>query len=266
MYGPFEDMRKKGMWWSSTVNNEMTSMSVYIFSDAVNLLRPSMDNKFGLSVRCINDLPLLTDYDKNYYKTVKIGDQVWMAENLRTTRFNDGTPIPLLADFTEWINCKSPAYCWYDNDENTYSTTYGALYNWYAVNTGKLCPTGWHVPSDDEWTTLTDYLGGESVAGNKLIETGTIHWKSPDTGATNETGFTALPGGFRGCNENQEFVSIGDNGFWWSSSGRDASQDWERSGSDRYNGWSRRMEYNNRGVSREDVYPGFGYSVRCVKD
>lgn len=138
------------------------------------------------------------DIDGNIYHTVIIGNQIWLAEDLKTTKYNDGTPIPLVTGNAGWINLSTPGYCLYDNDI-TNRETYGALYNWFALQTGKLCPTGWHVPSDEEWTVLTDFLGGESIAGGKLKEAGTVHWDTPNLGATNESGFTSLPGGFRGA-------------------------------------------------------------------
>jgi uncharacterized protein (TIGR02145 family) len=259
MYGPFNDLRKEGMWWSSTVNNEMTSMSISIFAGAVNVLRPSMDNKFGLSVRCINDLPLITDFDKNYYKTVKIGNQIWMAENLKTTNFNDGTPIPVETRSAEAYNLNTPAYCWFNNDEATSKDTYGALYNWYAVNTGKLCPMGWHVPSDAEWTTLTDYLGGESVAGGRLKETDTIHWISPNYGATNETGFTALPGGY---GAGGEFVNFSYGCYFWSTT----SDDVDIAGNESSIAWRRELYTYKKNVERYLEGKVICMSVRCIKD
>lgn len=156
----------------------------------------------------------VVDIDGNRYNTVKIGNQVWMAENLKTTRYNDGTKIPLVTDSASWASLTTGAFCYYKNDSVTYNTTYGALYNWYAVNTAKLAPTGWHVPTDAEWTILTNYLGGISVAGGKLKEMGTTHWISPNTGATNQTGFNAVPAGRR--NENG-FTEIGHIADFWSS-------------------------------------------------
>ena len=156
----------------------------------------------------------VADIDGNIYQTVTIGTQVWLVENLKATKYNDGTVIPLVTDNTGWIILTIPAYCWYDNDIAN-KDTYGALYNWYTVQTRKLCPTGWHVPTDVEWTTLTTFLGGESVAGGKLKEAGTAHWTSPNTGATNESGFTALPGGFRGAQGT--FYYIGHWGEYWTS-------------------------------------------------
>ena len=141
---------------------------------------------------------LVTDADGNIYHIVTIGTQTWMVENLRTTKFNDGTAIPNITDNKTWQGLNSPGVCSYDNTSNyNMINTYGLLYNWYSVNTAKLAPKGWHVPTDAEWKTLTEYLGGNSVAGGKLKEVGTTHWYSPNTGADNSSGFTALPGGYR---------------------------------------------------------------------
>jgi uncharacterized protein (TIGR02145 family) len=137
------------------------------------------------------------DIDENLYKAVKIGNQVWMAENLKTTKYSNGVQIPLLPDPNQWNPDIVGAYCYYNNDINI-GEEYGYLYNWFSVvNVNKICPSGWHVPTMSEVNTLRNYLGGESVAGGKLKETGTTHWLSPNTGATNETGFTAIPNGDR---------------------------------------------------------------------
>lgn len=163
----------------------------------------------------------VTDIEGNSYKTIKIGTQTWMAENLKTTKFNNGTSIPLVKDSSVWIGLSTPAYCWYENDIS-YKNLYGTLYNWYSVctitNGGKnVCPNGWHVPDEVEWTTLYDYLGGRNKAIFKLKETGTTHWPSPNTGATNESGFTALPSGFR-YGYFGSFAGFGGWSEWWSSS------------------------------------------------
>lgn len=195
----------------------------------------------------------VTDIDGNVYNTVTIGTQTWMKENLKVTKYNDGTAIPLLTDGTSWSS-GTPGYCWYNNDQLTYGNTYGALYNWHTVNTGNLCPTGWHVPTNDEWTTLTNFLGGLSVAGGKLKEVGTVHWNSPNEGATDEAGFTALPGGLR-FNYNAKFNYIGSYAYFWSA---DPSYI--------YTAWMRNI---NRGQSKVDssfASKGDGYSVRCLKD
>jgi uncharacterized protein (TIGR02145 family) len=145
-----------------------------------------------------NDQQVVTDIEGNLYTTVKIGAQTWMKQDLKTTHFNDGTPIPNITVDAEWAACTSPAYCWIDNNIDN-SVTQGAIYNWYAINTGKLAPKGWHVPTDADWNTLSTYLGGDDVAGGKLREAGFLHWPSPNIGATDEVGFTALPAGYRNC-------------------------------------------------------------------
>jgi uncharacterized protein (TIGR02145 family) len=203
------------------------------------------------------------DGDNNYYPVVQINTQLWMAENLKTTKYNDVTAIPNVIDDATWTFATTSAYCDYSNNPAN-STTYGRLYNWYAVdnnaatkvasNGGKnVCPTSWHVPTDAEWTILTTFLGGESVAGGKLKETGTTHWDSPNEGATNRTGFTALPGGSR--NSIGQFISIEITGIWWSSS--------EYSTTD---AWRRHIGYNNFGLWIGNNMKQTGYSVRCVRD
>jgi uncharacterized protein (TIGR02145 family) len=192
------------------------------------------------------------DQDGNTYNTIKIGNQTWMAENLKTTKYNDGTAIPLITDSIAWVALTTPAYCWYNNDSAN-KNTYGALYNGYTVSTGKLCPSGWHVSTDVEWSTLVDFLGGESVSGGKLKEFGATHWSSPNSGATNETGFTALPGGSRYING--LFFTIKNLGYWWTSTE-----------SKTLNGWYRSMYYRNSAVSRSYNNSTNGFSVRCVRD
>jgi uncharacterized protein (TIGR02145 family) len=196
----------------------------------------------------------VTDYDGNVYPTVTIDTQTWMAKNLRTTRYNDGSGIPLVKDSAAWIILETPGYCWYNNDSMANAEPYGALYNWYAADTSKLCPAGWHVPRDDEWTALTDYLGGEDVAGGKLKEAGTTHWMVPDTGATNEYGFTALPGGFRGTFDGR-FDDKGARGEWWSSTGISSTDAYVRS-----------MSLASNKVERSNYFKKRGISVRCLKD
>jgi uncharacterized protein (TIGR02145 family) len=208
----------------------------------------------GCSKKDENPSGSITDKDGNVYTSVTIGTQVWMVENLKTTKYNDGISIPIITDVSGWSNLITPAYGWYDNDASTYKTTYGALYNWYAVNTGKLCPTGWRVPTDAEWTTLTDYFGGESEAGDKLKEGGTTHWEAPNDGATNESGFTALPGGTGGLGS---YNAIGTVAYLWSST---VSQY-----DDTY-AWHREM-YNDRHSAEKWSLPKHtAHSVRCLKD
>ena len=146
----------------------------------------------------IDNSGTVTDIDGNIYHTVTIGNQVWMKENLKTTKYKNATNIEYIgSDGLVWQLNTTGAYAWYNND-STWKYTYGALYNWSAVNSAKgLCPAGWHVPSDAEWTILTTYLGGANIAGGKMKETSTLLWESPNTGATNKSGFTALPGGYQ---------------------------------------------------------------------
>jgi uncharacterized protein (TIGR02145 family) len=198
----------------------------------------------------------ITDIDGNEYKTVIIGTQIWMAENLRTNHYIDGSPIPNVTDNSEWTDLTTGAYCWYNNDSATYSSTYGALYNKFAVlDSRNLCPSGWHVPTDEEWTTLTTYLGGESVAGGKLKEKGTTHWNSPNTGANNITGFTALPGSIRIFDGTYDIIGYG--GLWCSSSEYDGGV---------YEMWGRYIYSWSNMVERSDYGGRNGASVRCIKD
>lgn len=163
-----------------------------------------------------NQVLTVTDIDGNIYTTVTIGTQIWMVENLNTTRYRDGSDILNVTDNTEWSELTIGAYCNYDNDLNN-ANIYGALYNWYTVNTGNLCPTGWHIPSEGEWMVLISSLGGESVAGGKLKQIGTKYWEDPNNPATNEVGFNGLPGGYR-----NPYIGIFDEketrGWWWTSS------------------------------------------------
>lgn len=196
-----------------------------------------------------------TDGDYNIYPVVTIGTQIWMAANLKTTKYNDGTTIPDVTDNTTWSTNTTGAYCDYSNTP-TYSNTYGRLYNWYVVastNPKKVCPTGWHIPMDEEWTTLPTFLGGESAGGGKLKETGTAHWLSPNTDATNETGFTALPAGYR--DGSGTFGLLGRSGFWWSSSISGTTY-----------AWYRYLYYNSSSISGGDNDQHTGFSVRCLKD
>ncbi|MFO7721708.1 MAG: fibrobacter succinogenes major paralogous domain-containing protein [Bacteroidales bacterium] len=198
------------------------------------------------------------DTDGNTYKIVEIGDQWWMAENLKTTRYNDGTLIPNQPDDTLWVDLTTGAYCWYDNNYNNLGSVYGALYNWFAVSTGKLCPQGWHVPTDEEWTKIISYLGELTVAGGKLKTTGTFEggtglWRDPNTDATNESGFLGLPGGRRDNYGN--FGHVGYYGDWWSSTAGSTTT-----------AWSRELGYNYSNVYKGSSNKGLGFSVRCVKD
>lgn len=199
---------------------------------------------------------LVTDVDGNVYRTVTIGTQIWMAENLRTTRYNDGTVIPEAGS----SSYNKPNYCSYMY-ENANREKYGFLYNFYVVNINKLCPVGWHVPTDAEWTGLTNYLGGEKFAGGKMKEAGFFHWESPNTAATNESGFGGLPGGYSIRQENSvpmahyPFTGLGEMGEWYTSSEWNTSMAWERN-----------ISYSDQEVGRFYVLKSCGLSVRCIKD
>jgi len=194
----------------------------------------------------------VTDYEGNVYTTIIIGNQEWMTENLRATKYNDGTEIPYVNDIITWNNLSSPAYCWYENNE-MYKATYGALYNWYAVDTGKLAPEGWHVSTDSDWFRLANYLGGAEIAGGKLKEAGTKHWEYPNKCATNETGFSAIPGGIRA--HNGYFIEMGRLGEWWVKTDFTGT-----------NGYLYMIDYLYCGVIRTFDVRQSGKSVRCVKN
>jgi len=194
----------------------------------------------------------ITDIEGNEYTTITIGTQEWFKENLKTSKFNDGTEIPLIMDNT-WAGLSTSAYCWYDNDSDN-KNLYGNLYNWHAVETGKLCPDGWHVPSEEEWSTLIDFLGGSDIAGGKMKSIN--EWNIPNEGATNESGFSALPGGDRD-GVNAGFSGLGSSGYWWSSTAED-----------NIHGIGFKLKYNNAGI---DGFGGGnnksrGMSIRCIKD
>ena len=206
---------------------------------------------YGTDLVFTTDPLTVNDNDGNSYGVIRIGTQLWMQENLKTTKLNDGTAIPLTEGTSEWSSLTTSSYCWYGNNA-TYKNTYGALYNWFAVNTGKLCPSGWHVASDNDWLTLKDFLNGELVAGGKLKETGTSHWLSPNTGATDEFEFTALPGGWR--TDAGSFQNIRNYGYWWTSTLITP------------NAWYRHIQNDSEKLFRATNGQKFGMSVRCMKD
>ena len=200
----------------------------------------------------------ITDSEGNSYKTVKIGTQTWMAENLKVSKFNDGTTIPNITDNNQWENNTIGAWCYYNNDAAN-NAKYGKLYNWFAISpttngNKNVCPTGWHLPSDAEWTVLTDYLGGASVAGGKLKEVGTTNWASPNTDATNASLFTGLPGGYR-YYVGGSYNNIGYFGFCWSSTESLTSS-----------AWNRDLGYYNGYAGRGNSSKKDGLSVRCLRD
>jgi uncharacterized protein (TIGR02145 family) len=202
----------------------------------------------------------MTDQQGNVYKTIVIGTQEWMAENLKTTIYRNGNAIANLTDNTQWAGLTTGAWASYNNDSQ-YDCPYGKLYNWYAVADPRhVCPSGWHEPTDTEWSALINYIdpnadGGIyfNFAGGKLKSTGTQYWGSPNQDATNESGFSGLPGGTR--YSSGVFIDVGSTGYWWSSSENNTSTAW-LSGLDYYNGNS-----GQYGSSKQD-----GFSVRCLRD
>ena len=198
----------------------------------------------------------LTDIDGNVYDTVSIGRQLWMKVNLKTTRYRNGDVIPRVTETTAWDTLTTGAWCWYNNDSATYDAAYGKLYNWFAVNDPRgLAPTGWHIPSDVDWIRLSTFLGGDLIAGGALKEAGTTHWKTPNIGATNNSGFTGLPGGIRATI--WSFNSVDGYGHWWSSTENDAA-----------NAGFRGLAYDVGSIGGGGgifADKRLGYSVRCLR-
>jgi uncharacterized protein (TIGR02145 family) len=195
----------------------------------------------------------VTDIDGNVYNTVTIGTQTWLKENLNVQHYNNGDPIPQVTDKATWANLSNGAYCYYYNDSITYANLYGKLYNFYAIaDSRKVCPTGWSIPTQAEWETLQTYLGGENVAGGKMKEIGTTHWLSPNTGATNSSGFTGLPGGFR--RSSGSFGWVDSTANWWSLTPVTCYI------------WMDRLWYNSTAVEYYGQAMESGYSVRCFKN
>ena len=209
----------------------------------------------------------LTDIDGNTYNTVQIGTQVWMAENLKVTHYPNGDAIPFITNNTAWGDLAddntSDAYSYYNNNANSEADTYGALYtyaaaigdNWERDNVENqgVCPDGWHLPTDADWTTLSNYLGGQIVAGGKMKEIGTTHWSSPNEGADNSSGFSALPSGNR--NYYGSFNYLGYDGRWWSATEDDINHAYYRG-----------LDCDIAAVNHLSDNKSFGLSVRCVKD
>ena len=196
----------------------------------------------------------LTDIDGNVYQTVKIGKQWWMAENLRVTHYRNGDPIPNVADSDKWAGLASMAYCYYENNSN-HAQEYGVLYNGYTImDSRSIAPYGWHVPTDAEWQSLVEYLGGKGVAGGKLKEPGTVRWKNPNAGIGDENRFCARPGGYR-YTSNGDFLSMGSYAFYWSSTPSYGDYAW---------GWYLCHDRDN--VYRRSYSMQDGFSIRLVRD
>jgi uncharacterized protein (TIGR02145 family) len=209
-----------------------------------------------LSAGCTKEEKLqdpVTDVEGNIYKTVKIGSQVWMAENLRTTKYNDGIEITLTTGSGQWNDLSNAGFCWYDNNESSFKELYGALYNGYAVVTGKLCPDGWHIPEKQEWTVLSEFLGDSVKAGGKMKEAGTANWKVPNKGADNSSGYTAVAAGIRyfegTFSSNQSYSCL------WAVTEASPEELWCVS-----------LYFADSNLSFNHRSKKYGFSVRCIKD
>jgi len=234
-----------------TIRFTPTSANQYSASISVN--NNSAENSVDVSLNA-EGTTTITDIDGNIYEIIRIGSQWWMAENLRVARYRNGDAIPNVADANAWPNLTTGAYCNYDNSETNF-VTYGRLYNWYAANDSRgIAPAGWHIPSDAEWQTLTDYLGGNDIAGGKMKEAGTMHWIAPNIGATNESGFSGLPGGSRTPSQ-IGYRYIGSLAHFWSLT--------EVSGD---NVLYRPLASENTYAGANTVAKQYGFSIRCIKD
>jgi uncharacterized protein (TIGR02145 family) len=234
--------------FTHNINSFIVNSTYYVRAYATNSVGTGYGNEQSFIVVENIPGPVVTDLDGNSYNSVQNGTQIWMQENLKTTKYKDGTLIPLVTDNTSWVGLTSPAYCWLKNDAPTYKDTYGALYNGYTISS-KLCPAGWHIPTWDEWFSLLIFTAGATESG-RLKEAGTAHWLSPNTSATNESGFTALPGSLRV--EDGSFPgSVGTDGWWWT-----ATED-----NNVIEIWGETVSYSGGRLGKV-----CGLSVRCIKD
>jgi uncharacterized protein (TIGR02145 family) len=274
----------RGICWSTnanpTVANSTTSESAAISAFAGSMTGLNADTPYYVRAYATNSagtgygntqsfttlasIYMATDIDGNIYHTVTLGTQVWMADNLKVTHYRYGNAIPKATEGTTWASLTTGAFCEYNNDVGN-AAAYGRLYNWYAViNSHSIAPAGWHMPSDAEWKQLEMYLGMSQAEadligwrgtdeGGKLKEGGYAHWNSPNTGATNESGFSGLPGGYR--DYDGDYVHIGNVAYFWS-----ATEDYT------YHPLVRALFYCYSEVGRYSYYKQSGFSVRCVKD
>jgi uncharacterized protein (TIGR02145 family) len=251
------DWENDGTWtdWTET----MTSSHQYS-SVGTKTIKLEMKDTGGLidtetkQVTVSTGVITVKDIDGNIYHAVQIGDQFWMVENLKVTRYRNGDAIPNITDDSEWDKLTNGAYCQYDNNEEN-GFTYGLLYNWFAVDDSRnIAPEGWHVPSDAEWKKLIDYFDGDAVAGGKMKEIGTTHWSGPNIGASNASGFSALPGGYR-INRGLRFGYVGLSANFWSST----------KGSKGF-AWGLSIYNSHPQVERFNYMKQYGLSVCCIKD
>ena len=249
--------------FTSNLSGLSPTTTYYVRAYAINSAGTAYGNEvsFTTDVNIVSNPGAGVTFDGYTYSSIVLGNgQEWMAQNLRNTSYANGDPIPNVTDNTQWANLSTDAWAHFNNDSQ-YENPYGKLYNWYAVNDPRsVCPTGWHVPSDAEWDFLRDYVGGEAVAGGKIKSAGTQYWGSPNTGATNESGLSARPGGFRqnytGNTGNMaSFTGIGVNGFFWSSTEIDTD-----------NAAAGFLSTNYSNFYGSPFGKNWGCSVRCLKD
>ena len=227
------------------------NLKIILFAIAwISIITTCTDSKDELN----NSHNTVQDIDGNVYHTIKIGNQIWTVENLKTTRLNNGEIIPNVSNSADWFNLTTKGWALQENN-NEYESTYGKLYNWYAVETGNLCPDGWHVPTEQDWNILTEFLGGEEIAGGKMKSVGLTYWDSPNGDATNTSGFSGLPGGYRNFSFNAEFNSLKGSGCFWSASIENDMP------------YERDLYYAHGALIKNQMpYKGYGLSVRCVKN
>jgi len=241
---------------SKTISQDISEIdSIKLEKNQTNFTNLVLYIKGSITKNCVlSDIDSIKIHDKllSLVDTVKIGSQVWMLKNLDLDHYRNGDIIPEITDLTQWSKLKTGAWCYYNNSDSL-GKIYGKLYNWYAVNDPRgLAPDGYHIPDDTEWTVLTNYLGGEEIAGSKLKEAGTTHWYEPNEGATNSSGFTALPGGsfyFPGVHS-----TLSHGGYWWTATESGASA------------FIRAIHYCYTYIYRGSTKKELGFSVRCVKD
>lgn len=238
--------------YSKNLSSLSPNTTYYVKAYATNSYGTAYSSEQSFSTA--NLVTTVTDIDGNIYNTVTIGSQVWMKENLKVTKYKDGTAISNITDNTQWTNLTTGAYCYYDNNSG-FNNTYGKLYNWYATNDSRgLAPAGWHIPSESEWITLMNFLGGQSVCGGALKATSL--WNSPNTGATNSSGFTAVAAGFRFDDTGTfTFSSVGSGSYFWST---------KQISSTTARGYT--LNYNYTWLANTDVSKPRGFSIRCIKD
>jgi len=261
--GLFQFINETGVWWTNTIVRETYLATRTMYGSNASVTKGEFTKTSGNTIRCIKvgsdqtvkevepQSKTVSDIEGNVYKTVTIGNQVWMAENLRTTKYNNGNSIPVVVDNLKWKNMTSGGLCWYDNDKSKNNSTYGVLYNGYVIETDMICPIGWHVPSDEDWNELQQYYG--NYAGLQLKAQGTLHWKNNSVNVTNETGFSALGGGYR--NTTGLFQFINETGLWWTSTTANQT-----------NLVTRAMYGNNASIAKGSYSKNTGASIRCKKD